>query len=521
MTYIKKFYFHLFLFFFVITGIHLSINTGITHDEFHDFNVWKANKNLIINFFTNENFDTSFLDGTNKFYGSGFHYFSIILEFFFINLPQLDNYTDIGKKILSKHISVFILFLFSGLLIKRTMKIITSNETQANLSAMIYLLYPYLLGHSFFNIKDVPFLSVWMMCTYFLIRIVKNYLLSNIILKKHIIFISLFTAYLLSIRISGILIFIQYLIFILVLVNNKNLNFYAFMHKHIKEIVTAFLIIFVFYIILQPSYWTNPFLIFDAIIYMSQHVQSVCTITLQECMEAQNLPASYLPIWFFFKLPIIILLGLILFFILEKKIKKNLFSYIILTSLSLTVISIIILLIVFNVNLYDEIRQVMFLIPLIFIISLSLLYFFSFKFFKFSIISMIAFFIFQNITMFPYNYIWINNFSHLTKVQNVFELDYWSVSTKNVSKFIKNNNYENSCIITNRNDAINNLISGKNCLIDFSKLHEKNKRPFYVSLMGRGTKKGVPNNCDLIFEEQTKMNFSREILSIAKVYKCN
>ena len=50
---------------------------------------------------------------------------------------------------------------------------------------------------------------------------------------------------------------------------------------------------------------------------------------------------------------------------------------------------------------------------------------------------MIAFFIFQNITMFPYNYIWINNFSHLTKVQNVFELDYWSVSTKNVSKFIK------------------------------------------------------------------------------------
>ena len=207
------------------------------------------------------------------------------------------------------------------------MKIITSNETQANLSAMIYLLYPYLLGHSFFNIKDVPFLSVWMMCTYFLIRIVKNYLLSNIILKKHIIFISLFTAYLLSIRISGILIFIQYLIFILVLVNNKNLNFYAFMQKHIKEIVTAFLIIFVFYIILQPSYWTNPFLIFDAIIYMSQHVQSVCTITLQECMEAQNLPASYLPIWFFFKLPIIILLGLILFFVLEKKIKK-IFSHI-------------------------------------------------------------------------------------------------------------------------------------------------------------------------------------------------
>ena len=78
MSYLKKFYFHFFLFFFTITGIYLSINTGITHDEFHDFNVWQANKNLILNFFLNENFDTSYLGGTNKFYGSGFHYFSIV-----------------------------------------------------------------------------------------------------------------------------------------------------------------------------------------------------------------------------------------------------------------------------------------------------------------------------------------------------------------------------------------------------------------------------------------------------------
>ena len=39
--------------------------------------------------------------------------------------------------------------------------------------------------------------------------------------------------------------------------------------------------------------------------------------------------------------------------------------------------------------------------------------------------------------------------------------------------------------------------------------------------MGRGTKKGVPNNCVLVFKEETKMNFSSEILTIAKVYKCN
>ena len=32
-----------------IIGIYLSINVGITHDEFHDYYVWEANKNLIFN----------------------------------------------------------------------------------------------------------------------------------------------------------------------------------------------------------------------------------------------------------------------------------------------------------------------------------------------------------------------------------------------------------------------------------------------------------------------------------------
>ena len=154
---------------------------------------------------------------------------------------------------------------------------------------------------------------------------------------------------------------------------------------------------------------------------MSQHIQTVCTITLGECMKAQNLPSSYLPIWFFFKIPLIILIGFTLFFIIESKIEKNLIVMTILSSLIFTVLSIIFLLIIFKVNLYDEIRQVMFLVPLIFIISLSLIYFFSKKVFGISISLFILFFAFQNYKIYPYNYIWINNLSHITKVQNVFE----------------------------------------------------------------------------------------------------
>ena len=115
---------------------------------------------------------------------------------------------------------------------------------------------------------------------------------------------------------------------------------------------------------------------------MSQHIQTVCTITLGECMPAQNIPSTYLLIWFFFKLPLIITFSLGFYFLVEKKLQKIKFGNLILSSLFFSTLSILILLILFEVNLYDEIRQVMFLIPGIFIISLSILFLYSKKIFN-------------------------------------------------------------------------------------------------------------------------------------------
>ena len=149
---------------------------------------------------------------------------------------------------------------------------------------------------------------------------------------------------------------------------------------------------------------------------MSQHLQTVCTITLGECMKAQNLPASYLPIWFFFKLPTLILISLFLYPLTEKKINQNRKNSNVISSIALTIFLIISLLIIFEVNLYDEIRQVMILIPLIFIISLYFLFIYSNKFFKILVPLFTIYFIFQNILIYPYNYIWVNNFLTFQKL---------------------------------------------------------------------------------------------------------
>ena len=164
----------------------------------------------------------------------------------------------------------------------------------------------------------------------------------------------------------------------------------------------------------------------------------------------------------------------------------------------------------------------MFLLPLIFIVSLSFLRIFSKKIFNITFLLYIFFFLTQNVKIYPYNYIWINNFSHITKVQGVFELDYWGVSTKNIAKFLNNKSIDkNSCIITNRNNGIKPFVNKERCFIEFDKLHNNNIRPFYVVLMERGLRKGTPNNCEIIYEETRSLNFSNEKLSLAKVFRCN
>ena len=114
-------------------------------------------------------------------------------------------------------------------------------------------------------------------------------------------------------------------------------------------------------ILFNPIFWFNPLLFFDSINQMRNIQYGICTLTLGNCMDALNLPSSYMLIWLFFKLPLLSFIGLILFPFVEKKIFLEPKNQIILGSILLTIISIIFLFIFFNVNQYDELRHVLFL----------------------------------------------------------------------------------------------------------------------------------------------------------------
>ena len=202
----------------------------------------------------------------------------------------------------------------------------------------------------------MPFLFAWILSTYISIKIfLKIYENENVTLLNFF-FLSLSTSFLFSIRITGILILLQYLITFIITSSLKKEPFNKILKFYFNKISLFLCFTLLLTIICYPIFWKNPLLIFDAINKIKDFPYGVCTLTLGKCMDAMRLPYNYILIWLFFKLPFLSLVGLILFPFVEKKIFLKPFRQIILGSILLTSICIILILIFLEANLYDEVE---------------------------------------------------------------------------------------------------------------------------------------------------------------------
>jgi len=259
---------------------------------------------------------------------------------------------------------------------------------------------------------------------------------------------------------------------------------------------------------------------------MSNFPHGVCTLTLGRCMKALNLPYNYIFIWLFFKLPMLSLVGLFLLPFIEKKIFLRSVNQIILGSILLTIISIILLLIFFNVNLYDEIRHVLFLVPLILIVSFSTIYFFSKKLILYTAFISIFVYAIQNINMYPYQYTWFNLFSNFINVNNNFELDYYGISGRNIAKKINTNNqilyYKDKCIYAAPINLLRPFISSDfNCVKHLTSIYPSSTEKYILVKFTRELRRENPSNCKLIFEESYNLNLFKKKMLMGEVYICN
>ena len=121
----SKKYFVLFLIIYFAVGVVVSLNVGISHDEFHEQQNWEYNKTLVQNFIENKKEISDFRD---KYYGIGFQIvsqpFQYIIQKIIRQFLDIDIY---GAKLTSKHPIIFIFHLISGLFFFKILNRVTNS----------------------------------------------------------------------------------------------------------------------------------------------------------------------------------------------------------------------------------------------------------------------------------------------------------------------------------------------------------------------------------------------------------
>ena len=530
MKIIKKNFFPIFLIFYLAIGSLASVNTGISFDEYHEEKNWKFHvsftKHLTKHIILDEEYETKFDKEYQSYlgYGVGFQIVSQPIQFFvkkiLLKTQKIDNY---GAHLTSKHFVVFLFFFLSGIFLYLILKKIIDDKIFCSTTAILYLLYPYLFGQSLFSPKDVPFMSVWILCTYLSFNIFEKILKKNSISILNIFVFSLSTAFLLSIRIAGILIFIQYLTTFIIYLNSSNLNIIQFFKKFSKEIIFFIISLISLTLIFYPPFWLNPLLFFTAISHMANYFNDVCTNTLGSCMHPKNLPPTYIPIWLSVKLPFFIILGIFLIPFTERKIFINTQKNIFFGTILITPFLIILVLVLRKVHLYDELRQIMFLVPILFILGSVSLYSFSKNFFYTIGIFMIALFIFENIKINPYQYVWFNLPSRYIDLTNKFELEYQGISGREIANYISSSKYDSPCILVNPLHTLKPYLDPKkfNCFATWQAIDTNYKRPFLAVQHVRNIKKGKSFKCETIHTTGFNLLFHKKRFISGKLLECS
>jgi len=296
-----------------------------------------------------------------RFYGVAGQYPLLLLEYFpVIFSPEKPIFWEL------RHLYTRVIFLFSAATFFFINKRITKSKLVLFISMLLYMFHPRIFAHSFYNIKDLLFLSFMVFSMFFLIRFNEKTDFYNLFL------LSIFSAFTINIRIMGIVIplFVALWLLYKIIIYGKNI----ITHGIIYILITSLTLMLVW-----PTLWTDPIRSFcDAFIHFSHYSVWQGTVIFNGSLIKGNLPPlTYVPVWIGITSPashlLTWLLGILVIF---YQLKSNLFSRnvpeseLLIGCFSLYVIILSFMaVIIFRSTLYGDWRHLYYLFPMLCFLS--------------------------------------------------------------------------------------------------------------------------------------------------------
>jgi hypothetical protein len=319
------------------------------------------------------------------------------------------------------------------------------SETAAFGTALLFNTQPLLLGHAFMNPKDIVFMSLltasaalglWMVD-----RADKSFqstgrpILDGVrsffrqFLCADVWLAGLLLGFSSAIRIAAPLIGMVVLAYILL--GRK--------WQAVPRFLAYGLVAFVFMIMFWPYLWPDPFgRLIGSILYSAHYPDIHSTLFRGVIVDSQHVPFLYLPILLAAQLTeTTLLLVLVGIFSLFKKFRWDLVA-LFLIWFALPAAGMILM----RVSLYNNFRQVFFILPPLFlIVGVGLEW--LFQFIQRPLIRVLILFLlllpglYANVTLYPYQYIYYNQLvGGVNGAYRVFELDYWDLAFKEAQSYL-------------------------------------------------------------------------------------
>jgi hypothetical protein len=432
-----------FIIFFIVCWKNL-IDFGVTlDDEIYYTNAVKTYQ-YVKSFFLSFTVDELNIEK----YRADLKEWPIIFELLIVFICDILNINKIDEIYYVSHQVNFIIFSLSLLCFQKIIFKRFNNLKFSFISLLFFIISPRIITESFYNTRDIFFMSLFIFYIYFLYGFIENKSYSNIIK------LSLFSALLINTKILGIIpIGIFCIIYLYNFLNTKK--------KFLKEInlILLFLLFTLLTIYVSwPYLWSNPavnlYIAFRNILEVHENL-IVVNFYFGEYIQSNLTPWHYRIVWFLISTPLIILILFFLGFIYISykliQILKNTLNQeytiqnknIIDLFLLLIFIASFFIVIEFNKSKFGGWRHLYFLYPIVIYFSIHAIDYFYKKNIKRIYKIFLTLLIILNSS---YNLLWIYNnhphqyiyFNLINKkyYMNNFDLDWWGISHKAAIDYI-------------------------------------------------------------------------------------
>ena len=383
----------------------------------------------------------------------------ITFEVFLVFLSDIIGIKNIDKIYLLSHQLNFIFFCTALIIFYKLIQKRYNNFYLSFLSILLIILSPRIFGESFYNSRDIFFMSLFIFYSYsaYILLDKKNY--SNVII------FSILTALLINTKILSI---IPIALFSLIYIYNFLNTSKKLVNE--KKIIISFIFTTIISIyILWPYLWANPivnlYLAFKNILVVHENL-IVVNYYFGNYIHSDMMPWHYRAVWFLITTPIIILLlfiiGMIsqsfkIFDALKKSLNKNYnFNNNLFFDLYFffTFIITFFLVIELNASKFGGWRHLYFLYPIVIYFSIYCIKFLKNKFTNKLSIIILFFLLIINMT---FNFFWVLKnhpnqhlyFNLLNKkyFMKNFDLDWWGVTHKTIIDHILKNDYSDKIYV--------------------------------------------------------------------------